>query len=116
MSEPESIRLLSERFATHALQTLFEDLTEDAISQAKVFILDTIGVGISGSSAFGADKLLRVSLNDGEGNASIWGRSDKVSAKTAALINGYQIHCQEYDCVHEGAVLHPVDLRIVGEG
>lgn len=108
MSGPDSAQLLSERFATHALETRFEDLTDDAIAQAKIFILDTIGVGISGSSAFGADKLLQVSLNDGEGSASIWGRDDKISAKTAALVNGYQIHCQEYDCVHEGAVLHPL--------
>ena len=29
-------------------------------------------------------------------------------APAAALLNGFQIHCQEYDCVHEGAVLHPL--------
>jgi 2-methylcitrate dehydratase PrpD len=31
-----------------------------------------------------------------------------VPAPTAALLNGFQVHCQEYDCVHEAAVLHPM--------
>lgn len=29
-------------------------------------------------------------------------------AQSAALVNAYQIHCLEFDCVHEGAVLHPM--------
>jgi 2-methylcitrate dehydratase PrpD len=110
MSQQDSDkRLLSERFASHALNTRYEDLSEDAIDQAKVFILDTLGVGISGSSAFGADKLLDITSSSGHGEeAVVWGTSKRVPATTAALINGYQIHCQEYDCVHEGAVLHPL--------
>lgn len=109
MSVHSETSLLSERFASHALSTRYEDLSEDAIQQAKVFILDTIGVGISGSSAFGADKLLQVtSSNVGASEATVWGTGVKTSAATAALVNGYQIHCQEYDCVHEGAVLHPM--------
>jgi len=50
----------SERFARHALETRFEDLSADAVARAKVFVLDTIGVGIAGSSAAGADELNRV--------------------------------------------------------
>jgi aconitate decarboxylase len=101
--------LLAERFATHALHTRFEDLTKDAIAQAKVFILDTFGVGIAGSSAFGANKVLRLAQSSGSSDeATVWGRSQSVAAGMAALTNGYQIHCQEYDCVHEGAVLHPL--------
>src|SRR4029077_16618836 len=26
----------------------------------------------------------------------------------AAMVNAYQIHSQEFDCVHEGAVVHPL--------
>ncbi len=29
-------------------------------------------------------------------------------AQSAAIVNAYQIHCLEFDCVHEGAVLHPM--------
>jgi aconitate decarboxylase len=110
MSDPNgNTPLLAERFATHALNTRFEDLTADAVAQAKVFILDTLGVGIAGSSAYGADKVANVGKASGANQeAAIWGRSLRLPAGMAALVNGYQIHCQEYDCVHEGAVLHPL--------
>jgi 2-methylcitrate dehydratase PrpD len=105
----ENTFLLAEQFATHALNTHFEDLTRDAIGQAKVFILDTFGVGIAGSSAYGADKLVQVAKSNGPSQeATVWGRSQQLPASMAALVNGYQVHCQEYDCVHEGAVLHPL--------
>ncbi|KAF3015878.1 hypothetical protein E8E14_008895 [Neopestalotiopsis sp. 37M] len=102
--------LLAERFASHALETRFEDLTPDAVAQAKVFILDTLGVGIAGSSAFGADKVIpeEAIAAGGRTGSTLWGRSLRVPAGVAALVNGYQVHCQEYDCVHEGAVLHPL--------
>ncbi|KAK5737810.1 hypothetical protein LTR17_006458 [Elasticomyces elasticus] len=100
--------MLADEFATHALETKFEDLPKDAVDQAKVFILDTIGVGIAGSSAFGADALIAAATGwDAGGQASLWGRDKKVSIGVAALVNAYEVHCQEYDCVHEGAVLHP---------
>jgi 2-methylcitrate dehydratase PrpD len=99
----------SERFARHALGTRYEDLSDDAILQAKTFILDTIGVGIAGSSAGGADELSQVSAGWGEGaDACVWGRRKRVPAPTAAFLNGFQAHCQEYDCLHEKAVLHPM--------
>ena len=101
--------LASERFARHALGTRYEDLPDDAILQAKTFILDTIGVGIAGSSAAGADELFAVSARWGEGaDACVWGRRARVPAATAAFLNGFQVHCQEYDCLHEKAVLHPM--------
>ncbi len=97
------------RFANHALTTHYEDLPPDAVAQAKVFILDTIGVGIAGSTAYGADSLATASSGWGGGaEATVWGKRGRVPATTAALLNGFQVHCQEYDCVHEGAVLHPL--------
>jgi len=99
--------LASERFARHAIATRYEDLAEGAVLQAKTFILDTLGVGIAGSSAAGAGELLRVSTGWGEAaQACVWGRRKRVPAPTAAFLNGFQTHCQEYDCLHEKAVLH----------
>jgi 2-methylcitrate dehydratase PrpD len=99
----------SERFARHAIQTRFEDLPGEAVLHAKTFILDTLGVGISGSTADGAQHLLDAAKGWGNGaDAQVWGRHDRVPAPTAALLNGFQVHCQEFDCVHEQAVLHPL--------
>jgi aconitate decarboxylase len=101
--------LASERFARHALGTRFEDLPEDAVLQAKTFILDTIGVGIAGSTAAGADELAEVGASWGGGEeVTVWGRGIRAPAPTAVFLNGFQAHCQEYDCVHEKAVLHPM--------
>jgi aconitate decarboxylase len=99
----------AETFAAHVADTRLADIPAHAIAQAKIFILDTLGVGIAGSSAFGADDLLRAAKLWGEGpEASIWGRRDRVPAVTAAFLNGFQVHCQEFDCVCEPAVLHPM--------
>jgi aconitate decarboxylase len=97
------------RFARHALSTQYEDLSQNAVAQAKVFILDTLGVGIAGSTAFGADQVAIASAGWGSGtDATLWGRRERATATGAALLNGFQAHCQEYDCVHEAAVLHPL--------
>ena len=97
------------RFAAHVGSTTYDDLSADAIARAKVFILDTFGVGIAGSTAYGADELVAASSGWGAGaEATVWGRRGRMPATMAAMLNGFQVHCQEYDCVHEGAVLHPL--------
>jgi aconitate decarboxylase len=97
----------AQRFAAHALRTRFEDLSPPAVEAAKIFILDSLGVGIAGSSAEGADGLLAVARTWGaEPRAQVWGRSMRLSAPAAAFMNAWQMHNQEYDCLHEGAVVH----------
>jgi 2-methylcitrate dehydratase PrpD len=99
----------SERFAAHVAKLRLEDLPDDAVAQAKVFILDTLGVGIAGSSAFGAPELLRAAKGWGAGEeATVWGRRERLPAPTAAFLNGFHVHCQEFDCVCDPAVLHPL--------
>jgi 2-methylcitrate dehydratase PrpD len=100
---------LSERFAAHVATARFEDLPADALAQAKVFILDTLGVGIAGATADGAAALMAAARRWGSGaDATIWGRTGRYPAGIAALLNGFQVHCQEYDCLCEPAVLHPM--------
>ena len=106
---PPAPSLAARRFARHALTTLFEDLPAPAIRAAKTFLLDTLGVGVSGSSEPSAGPLLQAVAAWGSGSeAAIWGRHERLPAPAAALMNGFQVHCQEYDCVHEAAVLHPM--------
>jgi 2-methylcitrate dehydratase PrpD len=93
--------------AAHAAGLRFEAIPARAIARAKVFILDTLGVGIAGSSLPEAAALLPLARGWGDaGAASVWGTRARLSPGAAALVNGYQIHGQEYDCLHEGAVLH----------
>jgi 2-methylcitrate dehydratase PrpD len=44
----------------------------------------------------------------GPGEATVWLTGERLPAASAAIVNAYQIHCLEYDCVHEGAVVHPM--------
>ncbi len=95
------------RFAEHALSTRYQDMPPAAVQAAKRFILDSLGVGIAGSSVEGAAELLAVAQGWGDAAESqIWGRRGKLSAAAAVFINAWQMHNQEYDCLHEGAVVH----------
>lgn len=96
-------------FTRHALNIRFEDLPPDAVHAAKTFILDTVGVGVAGRRAPLADELFAaVSGWSDVGAVHVFGRQQKMPAVNAAFVNGFQIHCQEFDCVHEPAVVHPM--------
>ena len=94
------------RFAAHALETRFADLPAAAVERAKVYVLDSLGVGIAGSSVEGGEGLLRVASGWGDPAVPVWGRTARLSAPAAAFLNAWQMHNQEYDCLHEGAVVH----------
>lgn len=91
----------------------FEDLSPQAVQSAKTFLLDTLGCGVAGSSAPKVDALVGAVSAWGAGEqATVWGETRKIPAPQAALINGYQIHALEWDCVHEPAVVHPMATLI----
>ncbi|MEM1298494.1 MAG: MmgE/PrpD family protein [Pseudomonadota bacterium] len=93
--------------AEHVAGTSIGDISDDAITAAKIFILDTLGVGISGSSGPMASELVAAMRAMGTGgDAHVWCTGELLPACNAALCNAYMAHCQEYDCVHEGAVAH----------
>ncbi|MFZ9478449.1 MAG: MmgE/PrpD family protein [Steroidobacteraceae bacterium] len=100
---------LTHRLVEHVVQTRFESLPETAHIAAKVFILDSLGVALSGTRVPLVGELKHMAAGWGHGDdARIWGTGERVPAGTAAFINGYQIHNQEWDCVHEPAVVHPM--------
>ncbi|MEM1380641.1 MAG: MmgE/PrpD family protein [Pseudomonadota bacterium] len=85
-------------------------LPSDALQAVKTFILDSLAVGIAGFRAPLTEKVRAAAIPWGPlGTAPLFGPgSISVSAGAAAFVNGFQIHCQEYDCVHEPAVVHPM--------
>jgi aconitate decarboxylase len=95
------------RLAAHAAGLRFSDLPPEAVAKAKTFILDTLGVGLAGGSVTEAAPLLATARGWGAGEgASVWGTRARLAPGAAALVNAFQIHCQEFDNLHEGAVLH----------
>ena len=87
-------------------------LDEQAAAMAATFLHDTIAVGVAGKATpvarivkqavaaqtAGADHKMHVL---GEG-------MQPLAVGQAAFINAFQIHCQEFDAVHEPAVVHPM--------
>ena len=94
----------------HALGLQWRDQSAAAQTAAKTFLHDTLCVGVAGSRAPNADAILSVARAWGDGGTStVLGRPGlTLPAPSAAFVNGFQIHCQEFDCVHEPAVLHPM--------
>ena len=98
-----------DRLVAHIAGARYSDLGRHDIEKAKVFLLDTMGVGIAGSSGAGVAELLGTVRDWGQGDeATVWVSGERLPAQAAAVVNAYQIHCLEYDCVHEGAVVHPM--------
>jgi 2-methylcitrate dehydratase PrpD len=94
----------------HALGIGWAAVPGPAQDAARIFLHDSLCVGVAGRNAAHADEVLATARGWGEGStASLLGRPGIVlPAHSAAFVNAFQIHGQEYDCVHEPAVLHPM--------
>ena len=96
-------------FTKHIANSKFEDLDNKTIKNLKKFLLDSIGVGIAGSTGANLTELKKVAKSWSNGSeCTIFGTWENYSRDATTLINAYQIHCLEYDCIHEGAVVHPM--------
>jgi 2-methylcitrate dehydratase PrpD len=98
------------RLVDHALGLAWGDIPEAARTRAKLLLHDTLCVGVAGAFAPNAQAIRSVAALWGDGGqCSVLGQPGlTLPAPSAAFVNAFQIHCQEYDCVHEPAVLHPM--------
>lgn len=99
------------RLVHHALGVEWTDLPESARRAARTFLHDSIAVGVAGRSAAKADQAFAAarSWSGAGGTAAILGRpGERLTTPHGAFVNAYQIHAQEFDCVHEPAVAHPM--------
>lgn len=95
--------------ASHVARTTYGDLPADVVRAAKIFILDTFSCALAGSTGPLSNETLAAARAWGTGDdAAVWARPDRLPAPSAALVNAYQIHCLEFDAVHERGVLHPM--------
>ncbi|WP_082602264.1 MmgE/PrpD family protein [Phenylobacterium sp. Root700] len=94
----------------HALGLEWAALPEPARQAARIFLHDTLCVGVAGANAPYADAIRAAASGWGAGSeCSVLGRPElRLPAPSAAFVNAFQIHSQEFDCVHEPAVVHPL--------
>lgn len=100
---------ITRRLVARAARTRFADLSPQAVAATRTFVLDSLGVALSGSRVPLISTLKGTAATWGSGDAArVWGSGERVPAQAAAFLNGWQIHNQEWDCVHEPAVVHPM--------
>jgi 2-methylcitrate dehydratase PrpD len=100
-------------FAEHVVVNDYEDLSAEAIAATKTFLLDSFGVGVAGSADPWVPQLIETASGWGRAeDARVWVSGAALPAPVAAMVNGYQIHNSEYDCVHEAAVVHPMAVLL----
>jgi len=72
---------------------------------------DTLAVGAAGATAPGAEAVLAAAHGWGAGeDARLIGSEERLPAASAAFVNGFRIHCLEWDAVHEPAVVHAMSV------
>lgn len=80
-------------------------------------LADTLAVGAAGATAPGADAILSAARTMGSGDeARLLGTAERLPAPSAAFVNGYRIHCLEWDAVHEPAVVHALSTVVAALG
>lgn len=78
---------------------------------------DTLAVGAAGVGAPGEPEVCAVAHGFGNGDeARLLGTAQRLPAASAAFVNGYRIHCLEWDAVHEPAVVHALSVVVAALG
>ncbi len=87
------------------------DLPAAARADAMRLLGDTLAVGAAGVGAPGESAILAAARAMGSGSeARLIGSDERLPASAAAFVNGYRIHCLEWDAVHEPAVVHAMSV------
>ncbi len=99
-------------FADYVESLQWASLDELSKHRAQLFLHDSLAVGLAGKKAPYADALFAAASAWGlpaDRGSTVLGRPGlRLPAPNAAFVNAYQIHGQEFDCVHEPAVVHPL--------
>lgn len=87
----------------------FEDIPGPVVESAKLFILDTFGTALAGSSAPGVKPVLEILKEiGGKAESTVWTPSGGtiLPAPTAAFANGVMAHARDFDDTHDAAIVH----------
>ncbi|HEX5607503.1 MAG TPA: MmgE/PrpD family protein [Candidatus Binatia bacterium] len=108
---------VTDTLAQFVTKTEFAAISEKALANAKMHLLDTLGVALAGTREPVAALALDYCKRIGPAHEStIWGTKSKAAAPTAAFANGLLAHALDYDdwdaFIHVG---HPTSM-LLGAG
>ncbi len=116
MSEPKPISppndTVTAKMSRWASTLQFEDISPDAIYQAKRFLLDSLGCALGGYQQHDVKIALEV-LDEvaGPGLATVIGTGQRVDPVSAALANALMIRCMDYNDIYwKQDPSHPSDI------
>lgn len=99
---------LARLFADNASRKRYDDLPPPVVAATKMFVLDTLGAALAGSSAEGVAAGLGLAREAaGTPQASVLVFGDRLPATAAALLNGTMAQARDFDPVYEPGVLLP---------
>ena len=97
---------LVEAIADFALGVTYAGLPQQVVDAAKIFVMDSLAVGVAGTTYSATDRALAAAVAWGEGSSRVLGRPGiSLSPTSAAFVNGMQIHALEWDGLHELSVV-----------
>jgi 2-methylcitrate dehydratase PrpD len=105
---------VTDTLARFATDTVFSTISEKTLANAKMHILDTLGVALAGVKTPPAQIALDYCKGLGDSSeATMWGTKAKGSVSTAAFANGLFAHALDFDdwdaFIHVG---HPTSMLI----
>ena len=96
------------------INTVSEKSLDQATTKAaKKFLADSLAVGFSGYHEPVAAQLRHAAKQWGTSKkACLIGTQERLPSTSAAFCNAFQIHCQEFDCLHEAATVHAMAVLV----
>ena len=99
---------VTQSLAEFVMSTDRESLPAWSIHEAKRTLLNMLAISLSASKSDGASIILDWAREEcATEHASVIGANLKTSMSTAALVNGFLCHLQDYDDTHFPTILHP---------
>jgi len=99
---------ISAQIAAFARQIEFHRLPAAVVAQAKLLMLDALGIGYASSQQDFAQCAYRgLSALGGAGESAVVGDYAPLPLRDAVMMNGILIHGLDFDDTHPGAITHP---------
>jgi len=106
---------ITSRFADKLSNFTFDQMPQDVVKQAKIILLDTLGVILTATSPkYSAGRILTefVKMEGGTPECTLIGRDFKISCTQACLVNGTMGYYCDNEPHHLGAILHPAAVCV----
>lgn len=98
---------ISHHLADHAAATAYSTIPADVRDTAKLFMLDTLAVAWAGSDAPGCPEAYALQVDEGgRADSTAWAYGGKLTASSAAFINGMSSSALDYDSLGRDAPVH----------